>query len=202
MSETSDQELLKRVVIENSRANDWQTAKTEWQLLTIYDEPDGHCVCHHTIREHCVIKNCLNDNELIVGNVCVNHFNEEQLSVSSNCRSSLKKVLGHVEQVNANKDLLELALRLKIISQNEHDEYKFNTTGRGSRNRFKSDHPDYDDEAFQFRLQINTFITLGFVVNRPRCNCRQYARPRKSDYGYFYGCYSFPGGCKFTRSAV
>jgi len=56
MAERSDQQLLRQVVISNSEADNGIEAKTEWRLITIFDNPNN-CICNHAILENCVIKN-------------------------------------------------------------------------------------------------------------------------------------------------
>jgi hypothetical protein len=63
-------------IIALSVANTWHEARLEWELDGVYmsDEP-GTCLCgHYPIREHCVLRNCRNGEEVVVGNVCVNKF--------------------------------------------------------------------------------------------------------------------------------
>eukprot|EP01040_Poterioochromonas_malhamensis_P016527 gene16527-18776_t len=202
--EASNQEELHRVVIEKSETKNWVEAKQEWVLETIYDLP-GRCLCHHRITEHCVISNKYNHKRLIVGNVCINHFDEHELNVPANCRASLKRLFDNVES-NANRELLDLAVRLKIISLHERDSYIEKTTGEGSRVRFYIDHVNFDQDDYDFRQKINQFIKLGFIHDRPYCFCShrgKHARPRQNRQtkSFFYACYDYPNGCKFTQSA-
>ena len=91
MAESSDQEQLRKVVVENSVAENWLDAKREWHTITIFDDHDEcACECGHRIVENCIIENRKNGNRLTVGNVCVNHFDEPDLEVKSTCRQSLK----------------------------------------------------------------------------------------------------------------
>jgi hypothetical protein len=187
--------LWKRVFAKN-----WNDAKREWELLTIFDS-EGHCVCGHHICEHCVIFNRLTREELVVGNVCINHFNVNSLHVPKAARDCLKRIHDDVRS-KANEDLREVAVRVHIINTWEEAKYSRLTTGKGSRTRFDIWHPDFDQEAADFRDKINVFIKLGFHPNRPRCRCGQFARPQKSARGYFYGCFNFGrGGCKFIQDA-
>lgn len=94
--ERCDQELLQRIVIENSQAENWIEAKKEWKLKSIYDRA-SHCIGRHGILEICVIYNDETNRELIVGNVCVNHFDEKNLSVPKSSRTSLKNVYRNPE---------------------------------------------------------------------------------------------------------
>ena len=183
---------------------DWFVAKKEWRLLTIFDT-ESNCACTHPIMENCVIQNRHNNNELTVGNVCINHFGEEELAVPPSCRSSLKHLQDGPDDSKANEALLELSMRLHIISKKEHDEYLVLTTGKGSRNRFNSEHEDFDGMAFEVRKKINGLICLGFRADRPKCVCRVpvFMKPRQNgkNGSYFYSCASFPRGCKSSHNA-
>jgi hypothetical protein len=207
-TETSNFETLKATVIENSQSNEWETARLEWKLLTIYDAPNQTCCCgHYPITENCVIVNEINGKTLIVGNVCVNKFEQERLTVPTTCRTSLKKVCDDTENSNANPDLLKVAARLKIISKKERTWYNRHTHGPGSRNRFNPDHDEYDQFAVRKRERINILIKYGFRQSRPKCRCNVLAKPRMSghDHSVFYSCYRWNeenrNCCQFKQNA-
>lgn len=180
-TENSDQKLLRRIVVENSVADDWESAKTEWELMSIYDKVN-ECICTHRIVENCVIRNRNNAKELIVGNVCVNQFKEAKLSVPKLCRTSLKKLQlrrRNPETHNipkANRALIEVAVRLKILSENEGKFYNKAPT---------------NSKKMEFRRKINYLIMLGFRDKRPECHCGELAKPRQNSgtKEFFYSCY-------------
>lgn len=67
---------LSQGIIALSNASNWDQAKMEWALDSIYkeEEPDT-CLCgHHPIIEICILKNRLNSNTAVVGNCCVKKF--------------------------------------------------------------------------------------------------------------------------------
>ena len=67
---------LSQGIIELSEASNWDQAKLEWSLDSIYkeEEPDT-CLCgHFPIIEICILKNRLNANTAVVGNCCVKKF--------------------------------------------------------------------------------------------------------------------------------
>jgi hypothetical protein len=201
LSETSNQELLHAVIIEHSISKEWQVAKTEWDLLYIYDRRRS-CVCGHVIVENCVIRNRNTLKELTVGNVCINHFGEAKLEVPHGARQSLKRLRATPTTSNATSQLLEIAVRTGILYDGERNFYVSQTTGKGSRNRYNPAHLKYDGEAVAFRSKINRFILLGFAANRPLCLCRERAKPRQNSKtkALFYGCHTFPLACTFTQS--
>lgn len=192
--EKSDQLLLQRIVIENSQADNWIRAKTEWKLISIYDK-DNTCICKHRILENCVIRNRHTNKELIVGNVCVNHFKEEHLTVPKSSRNSFRKVYGNPTSAKANKALIDVAVCLKILTAREGDIY--------IKSRKKT------PKNLEFRQKINSLIKFGFIHTRPRCVCNELAKPRQNSLTkeYFYSCYygeyangNWTSQCEFTRS--
>ena len=67
---------LTEEIIKLSMANQWDLAKLEWGLESVYkeDTPDT-CLCgHRPILEICIIHNNHNHNRAIVGNCCVKKF--------------------------------------------------------------------------------------------------------------------------------
>jgi hypothetical protein len=183
MSEVSDQVLLKQKVIENSIADTWEEAKKEWRLEFIFDKITNCVCCNHRTTENCVIKNKHNGSRLIVGNVCVNHFDEDELKVNKSCWSSLQTLQQQDDVTEtdpkpiANRQLVELARRLNILSEYEARAYN------KSRN-----YPN------PLRDKWNQLIKYAFHPDRPLCSCREreYAKPKYGEDGrYFYGCGRF-----------
>ncbi len=197
--EQSDQILLQRTVIANSQADSWSVAKTEWKLVSIYDKV-SRCICKHKIIENCVIRNRINNNQLIVGNVCVNHFKEEQLSVPKSSRISLKKLHHGTGIAKANRSLINVAVRLNILTTNEGEWYiKARTDSQCSKKEIN----------LESRQKINSLIRLGFTDKRPLCDCGELAKPRQNSTtkGYFYSCYhgryvneKWSSQCNFSRN--
>jgi hypothetical protein len=69
-------EQLKHAILKLSKAQDWEVARKEWVLITIYEvgEPDT-CLCgHFPIIEICEIENRITGNRADVGNVCIKRF--------------------------------------------------------------------------------------------------------------------------------
>jgi hypothetical protein len=202
--EESDQTKLHQLVISESIGETWAAAKQEWRLISIYDA-DSYCICGHRIIENCIIRNKNNDKELIVGNVCVNQFDEKSLTISHTARQSLTKLNDSVTTRRANEDLVEIALRLGILSKAEHDRYCKETNGKNSRNHYNMKHVKFDRKKLEFRTKINMLIRLGFNNNRPLCQCAspELCKPRQNSQNktYFYSCSRWPHGCKFTQSS-
>lgn len=67
---------LSQEIVARSVADNWESAKLEWELEDIYheEEPDT-CLCSHfPINELCYLRNTKNGNGALVGNVCVKKF--------------------------------------------------------------------------------------------------------------------------------
>jgi hypothetical protein len=73
---TANREQLESEIIDRSESGTWDEAKLEWDLERIYDDDErGRCLCgQYPIKEKCVLKNNINEKEVIVGNVCVRQF--------------------------------------------------------------------------------------------------------------------------------
>jgi hypothetical protein len=63
-------------IIGLSEADEWQQARLEWELDSIYQTEESQtCPCgQFPINEICVLRNRRNGNTTEVGNVCVNNF--------------------------------------------------------------------------------------------------------------------------------
>jgi hypothetical protein len=75
--EQSNQLLLTQRIIRLSEADTWAEAVLEWGLDRIEVAEaygDAQCLCTHDIKEMCWIRNRLNGNEALVGNVCISRF--------------------------------------------------------------------------------------------------------------------------------
>lgn len=192
-------EELKKVVIEHSRNKTWEDAKKEWFHSTIFYE-ESNCICGMKIKQNCVIENRFNAQELVVGNVCVNKFNEDALTIDLKVHKSLGKVVAKLDGQHANDALINVAQRLSILSEKEANWYRNHNKGKGKKVRFDKSNPAYDEEAFKLRHKYNLLIYWGFNKSRPKCKCVpvKYAKPRQNkDGSLFYSCSSWPNGCKF-----
>lgn len=208
MTEESDQAALRDAVIDNSKADTWNDAKKEWKLVYIFDLA-SNCVCGHAIVQNCVIRNTLNSNELIVGNVCINHFQEPALEVPDVARNSLRGLNNNTSET-ANEELLKIAFRTSVLTFMEKENYTKITTGSGSRVRFMVEHERYNASLTAQRDKINRLIKLGFSAQRPICDCGRPAKPRingKTNQA-FYSCYNgrfqnkqWTSDCKFSQNA-
>ncbi len=203
---SSEFETLKEKIIEQSQADGWMEAKSEWRLQYIYYKPNGTCLCtHHPITDHCVIKNWKNNEVATVGNVCIKQFNSSHLIIEPSCWSSLRSLRKNPSGSTANASLLKLAHDKRIIWRKEMNSYRSYTTGKGSRNRFNPEHYFFSPTAYKIREIMNKRILYGFHSQRPHCRCG-FAKPCCSSSGkFFYGCWNWISyqdrGCNFFQEA-
>lgn len=101
-------ERLKAHILPLSVSRIFDVARTEWVLeaIEISDEFDN-CPCGQEIKEHCYIRNRLNENATYVGNVCINRFIQID---TGNLFDGLKRIATDIT-ANANHDLIEHAWR-------------------------------------------------------------------------------------------
>ncbi len=201
---------LMREIIEMSQADTWMDAKEEWDPYYVYYEHGGTCLCTHTpITEHCVINNRKNKKVTTVGNVCIRQFNTKHLKVVQGCWGCLRRLSRNPAGHRANKSLLRLAKNSKILRQSQIRTYLALTTGKGSRNRFNSNHPDFEPDDYAKREIENKRILYGFNPQRPQCLCRP-EFPAIPCYSpglecFFYSCWNRKGrnnpGCGFWTPA-
>lgn len=78
---------LQNEIIKLSNSTDWIDAKLEWIISDIYKIEEWQnpetCLCsHYPITEICELHNTINWNNVIVWNVCVNKFINENLGTN------------------------------------------------------------------------------------------------------------------------
>jgi hypothetical protein len=108
-------------IVRLSEARSWSLAKLEWDLESVYFEeiPDT-CLCgHFPIIEICILRNRVNDNRTIVGNICVKKF----LGLPSDTIfRSVRRV--HADKTKSlNEQSISYALSKRWINEWEHDFY-------------------------------------------------------------------------------
>lgn len=116
----SSQEKLHTHIVALSRSESWATARTEWELDSIYqsDEPLA-CPCGKTILEICVIRNRVTGEVTEVGNVCVNHF----LRLPSERLFQSIRYVREDESRSFSKEMIEYAHDQGIINNWEWEFY-------------------------------------------------------------------------------
>jgi hypothetical protein len=145
-------EQLKAHILPLSVANIFEIARSEWVLVgvQISDEFD-HCPCGQEIKEHCHIRNRLNNNATYVGNICINRFIGIE---TGNLFDGLKRI-AQDDTANANADLILHAYKLGYIFENE---YKFLMQTKLKRK--------LSDKQIAWKKKINQRIINQTVVRR------------------------------------
>jgi len=101
-------ERLRAHILPLSVSSDFEVARTEWSLVAIeISEEFDQCPCGQDIKEHCYIRNRLNDNETYVGNVCINRF----IQIDTGSLFEGLKRIAKDPTANPNSDLIEHAYR-------------------------------------------------------------------------------------------
>jgi len=114
-------EKFRKAILGLSNSADWDTAKAEWQLHMVYEDPaDRSCECEHSpIHQICVIKNSKNGNTTEVGNVCVQKF----LRLMSNRIFAVIRRLRWDLGKSLNPKALDLFEERGVISFSEKQDY-------------------------------------------------------------------------------
>jgi hypothetical protein len=149
---TANLERLKEHILPLSEARTFPKARLEWTLIgvEVSDEPD-HCPCGQEIKEHCYIRNQLNQNTTYVGNVCINRFIGIE---TGNLFQGLKRI-AQDDTANPNADLINHAFKLGYIFENE---YSFLMSTRLKRN--------LSEKQLAWKQKINRRIIQKTVVQR------------------------------------
>lgn len=109
MTEKSNKTEFYKQLCFYSENKDYKLAILEWDYIYCYIQPNK-CICGQAIKNNCVIKNRLNDNTLIVGNICINKFLEKDLSY----------IFKGIKQLDndklSNKDFIMYCLSKKYLS--------------------------------------------------------------------------------------
>lgn len=112
---------FKKAILSLSVSPDWDTAKAEWHLNMVYEDPsDRSCECEHSpIHQICVIKNTKNSKTAEVGNVCVQKF----LRLMSNRIFAVIRRLRWDINKSLNPKALDLFEERNVISFDEKQDY-------------------------------------------------------------------------------
>lgn len=110
-------ERLRAHIIPLSVAQDFNAARTEWDLIVVeLSEELDHCPCGKQILEHCYIRNRLTGKETYVGNVCINRF----LGIDTGYLfDGLKRIRANPE-ANANEAVIEYAQKNGYLYDKEY----------------------------------------------------------------------------------
>lgn len=104
-----------------SQSKKWDEVKKEWKFVSVYfsEEPQA-CLCgKFPIKEICILENIKNDNEVEVGNICVNKFLEIEAGFIV---EGIKKLNKDISK-SISKKLIKKIFDDGIINDWEHEFY-------------------------------------------------------------------------------
>jgi hypothetical protein len=109
---------LKQAILENSESDQFDVAKNEWDYShSEFDDEETRCICGVAIIERCYIINRITASELLIGNVCVKNFINQEIGHHAETMSkSLKKIFKDPATRSRMFDLIEDALKKGYIS--------------------------------------------------------------------------------------
>lgn len=139
---SKNQFKLTKEIINLSNNNNWEQAKSEWKLNYIErSEEPLTCLCgHYPINELCYMINSVNNNETIIGNVCVTKF----LNIDSESLFSALRKIYKDNTKPISSELAKYALENELIN---NWEYSFSIDTKSKRK--------LTDNQLQKRIQIN-----------------------------------------------
>lgn len=119
---------LPQNLIQKSVADNWPDAVREWELTGVEFLAPGEfrtCLCtHFPIRQLCYISNRLNHQTEIVGNVCIEKFENSESDIQTGVFSSVPKVVQAARRIlqdpdnnAANEALIDFAEKQSIITK-------------------------------------------------------------------------------------
>lgn len=113
--------ILTEVIIKNSVSKNWDEAKLEWELDSIYTTEESEtCICgHFPIKEICHIRNKKSGERLTVGNCCVKMF----MGATSDLIFKAKKRVIKNNEKSFNLEAINFCFEKSIINEWEKEFY-------------------------------------------------------------------------------
>ena len=181
---TANFERLKDVIVQNSVANSWKQAKSEWELDYIFFEEGGKCICgKYPITEHCVITRRLDrSRSLIVGNRCVQQMGGELSKLSATSFACLKKVKKDPFNKHANEGLITMAIERGVLGEAEGNDYLDLWRKRNL--------VDWQEDKM---VAMNHKIITAFSTGPKPCPvCQElvYAKKSSNNNSMYFACYN------------
>jgi len=108
-------------IVTRSEANNWKTAKPEWELYRIYyAKQPQRCLCEHfPIMQICVLVNKINGRFAEIGNCCVKKF----IGLPSDkIFQALKRAQKNIER-SFNEETIQHAFKSTLINDWEYNFY-------------------------------------------------------------------------------
>jgi hypothetical protein len=68
-------DTLQARILQKSRSTNWEKAVLEWEVESMYEDPEGICTCGYSpITQHNILCNRYTKEKLTVGRICVKRF--------------------------------------------------------------------------------------------------------------------------------
>jgi len=118
----TNDEILKIKILQASNSKDWETARSEWEIMQVYfSEEPQKCLCgHYPIKRICELVNKNTGTIEKVGSCCVTNF----LPVKPELIMSSIKRIKENNLTTLKPEIIDLAYQLKIITPVEHNFYQ------------------------------------------------------------------------------
>ncbi|GAA0517531.1 hypothetical protein GCM10009414_28930 [Tatumella terrea] len=146
-------ENLKSHILNLSESEDFSVACSEWILDSIeLSEEWDNCPCGQDIKEHCYIKNKLNNKTTYVGNKCIKRFMQKD---EDNLFSGMRRIKEN-PRANASQAVIDYAQRKGYL----HDEKEYNFLVQTKNKRKLS------ELQLRWKEKINNRILSGIVVKK------------------------------------
>lgn len=97
-----------------SESKIWNVAKKEWEIINVYMDYDyDTCTCdHYPIKEIIIVKNIYNNNELTIGNCCINKFFDFDFKGN--------KFFGALAQKKINQTVIDRGYKDRVLNEWEY----------------------------------------------------------------------------------
>jgi len=144
--------------IYNSMCELWAETCQEWEISKMGDGHNDHCVCGHYIQQNCYIINSLNGNLAIVGNVCVEQFENPELIFTF---KELRKKKKKIDKLFIKKDIIKL--KVIYVRQREDDYlYKFcnNEMIEKIKNKCDNENINYHSKIWYFDKEDTYYLKM------------------------------------------
>jgi len=149
------EELQKRV-IQKSRSDRWDRACTEWDLVAVWRENDGECLCgKRRISTSFKLENPGTGHQIVVGSGCATRFDENVAGLSTRILQSLRALISGKSKT-ASDDLVEMALAREAIDDNDAKIYRL--------------YRHYQDVVFKRVIAVITGRILNSMFRQRACD--------------------------------
>ena len=143
---------LINTIISLSLANEWETAKDEWEFTNAFVREGSECLCgKKDIKNVCVITNELNKNVTEVGNCCVKKFLD--IKEGDKIFTAISKLKKNNKSSITHSFLRYIYREIKLIDADEYELY----------NKFFDYSSKKDSTEWNQKIEINQKIINHYL---------------------------------------